>query len=85
MTMTPAKRGSLLIVDDEFELMSALCKSLAEQDFDVKGFTDPAEALAALPKRGPDILLSDLVMPETDGIQLWRQSLAIDPTWSGSS
>ena len=31
---TPAPRGKLLVVDDEVELMKALCESLDEQGFD---------------------------------------------------
>lgn len=81
--MSKANRGSLLVVDDEVELMSALCESLSAQNFAVKGVTSPAEALAILRDSEPDILLSDMMMPETDGIQLLRQALTIDPNLIG--
>jgi DNA-binding NtrC family response regulator len=81
--MHDMKRGNLLIVDDEVELMRALCDSLGEQGFAVKGFSRPAEAIDALRDGDFDLLLSDLMMPDTDGIDLLKQALAIDPNLIG--
>ena len=44
----PTCRGNLLVVDDEVELMRALCESLAEQGFAARGLSDPALAPDAL-------------------------------------
>jgi DNA-binding NtrC family response regulator len=79
----PAPRGRLLVVDDEVELMRALCEALAEEDFEAEGLSDPAAAPGALRDGEFDLLLSDLMMPGTDGIQLLRQALAIDPNLVG--
>jgi DNA-binding NtrC family response regulator len=68
----------LLIVDDEVELMRALCESLAEEGFETHGLSDPARAPDALREGEFDLLLSDLMMPGIDGIQLLRQALEID-------
>jgi DNA-binding NtrC family response regulator len=76
--MPKNKRGNLLIVDDEVELMRALCDSLGEQGFAVKGFSKPADAVDALREGDFDILLTDLMMPGIDGIQLLKQALEID-------
>jgi DNA-binding NtrC family response regulator len=75
----PARRGRLLVVDDEVELMTALCESLREEGFEATGFADPVAGLEALRTGEFDILFSDLMMPGTDGIQLLRQCLTIDP------
>ncbi|MBA4190528.1 MAG: hypothetical protein C0467_21285 [Planctomycetaceae bacterium] len=76
-------RGNLLVVDDEVELMRALCETLGEQGFEVRGLSDPATAPEVLREGNFDVLLSDLMMPGTDGIQLLRQALAIDPSLVG--
>jgi DNA-binding NtrC family response regulator len=77
------RRGSLLVVDDEVELMRALCESLAEEGFETRGLSDPAAAPEAIRDGEFDLLLSDLMMPGTDGIQLLRQALQIDPNLVG--
>src|SRR4026207_2224785 len=81
--MVDVKRGSLLIVDDEVELMRALCDSLGEQGFKVKGLNRPAEAVETLRDGDFDLLLSDRMMPQMDGIQLLKQAMEIDPNLVG--
>jgi DNA-binding NtrC family response regulator len=75
----PARTGRLLVVDDEVELMRALCESLREEGFEPTGLSDPADAPDALRAGEFDVLLSDLMMPGTDGITLLRTALEVDP------
>jgi two-component system sensor histidine kinase/response regulator len=63
-------QANLLIVDDEAPLMSALCDTLGDQGYRTSGFTSANEALAALRSGEFDLLLTDLMMPEMDGISL---------------
>ncbi|HSQ57985.1 MAG TPA: sigma-54 dependent transcriptional regulator [Gemmata sp.] len=80
---SPTHRGNLLIVDDEIELMKALCDSLNEAGYATRGISDPAAAREFLQDGTFDILLTDLMMPGIDGLHLLRQSLADDPTIVG--
>jgi len=78
-----SRRGRLLLVDDEEDLLDALCESLRAQGFEVLGFADPAPALDALRADQFDLLLSDLMLPGMDGTQLLKKALQIDPDLVG--
>jgi len=73
------KLGRIMIVDDEAELMTALCEALAGQGYETTGFTTGADALKVLVEQDYDLLLTDLMMPEMDGIALLKAGLEIDP------
>jgi signal transduction histidine kinase/FixJ family two-component response regulator len=76
--MSDSARAKLLIVDDEAAQMRALCDTLEPQGYSARGFTSAKEALAALKEEHFDLLLTDLMMPETDGISLLRACHEID-------
>ncbi len=76
MSTTPIAK--LLIVDDEAALMTALCKTLEQQGYAAAGFTSAKAALAALRDQQFDLVLTDLKMPEMDGILLLRAAQEID-------
>lgn len=69
----------LLVVDDEIPQLQALSTVLREEGHEVVACAAPAEALARLREQRFDVLLSDLNMPQMDGIALARQALEIDP------
>src|SRR5947208_10144834 len=63
--------------------MHALRDTLGTQGYAVLGVNSGPEALAALRARPFDLLLTDLMMPGMDGIQLLRAALEIDPDLVG--
>jgi len=69
----------LLIVDDEALQMRALCDILGREGYTTRGFDSPIEALAALQPGQFDLLLTDLTMPEMDGIALIAGAREVDP------
>jgi PAS domain S-box-containing protein/putative nucleotidyltransferase with HDIG domain len=77
------KVGRIMIVDDEAELMTALCEALAGQGYETTGFITGADALKVLVEQDYDLLLTDLMMPEMDGIALLQAGLEIDPNLVG--
>lgn len=73
----------LLIVDDEVMQMTALCDTLTPQGYETVGFTSAKAALLALRDQRYELLLTDLTMPEMDGIELLRAAMEIDPQLVG--
>src|SRR5690606_5994336 len=77
--MNAAIRGRLLIVDDEPLQLRALCDTLQMEGYATRGFGSPREALAVVRPGEFDLLLTDLMMPEMDGIALIAALRGIDP------
>jgi PAS domain S-box-containing protein/putative nucleotidyltransferase with HDIG domain len=75
--------GRILVVDDETELMTVVCEVLAAKGYETAGFVSGPKALEALSQRDFDVLLTDLMMPEMDGISLLRAGLEIDSNLVG--
>ena len=78
-TATENTVGRILVVDDELELKNALVEGLSAHSFDVRGFTNGRDALGVLRTENFDLLITDLMMPEMDGIMLVKAALEIDP------
>jgi two-component system, sensor histidine kinase and response regulator len=76
--MNATAQPRLLIVDDEAAQMTALCNTLEDQGYVTTGFTSANEALAVLRGQEFDLLLTDLMMPEMDGIALLRAAQDMD-------
>jgi len=58
--------------------MRALCDTLEYEGYLTQGFTSGHEAIAALREQPFDLLLTDLTMPDIDGIALLRACREID-------
>ena len=76
----PAK---ILIVDDEAAQMKALCDTLGDHHYETTGFSSASAALAELEKTEFDLLLTDLMMPEMNGIELLQAALKKSPDLVG--
>jgi CheY-like chemotaxis protein len=63
----------VLVVDDEADARRLLVKVLGEAGALVTAAGSVAQALAALPGVQPQVLLSDIAMPDHDGYDLIRQ------------
>jgi two-component system sensor histidine kinase/response regulator len=68
----------LLIVDDEATQLRALCETLQLEGYATQGFSSGQQALAALRPGDFDLLLTDLMMPEMDGITLINSAKQVD-------
>ncbi|HMJ11446.1 MAG TPA: sigma-54 dependent transcriptional regulator [Polyangiaceae bacterium] len=66
----PATRRRILIVDDEPSVRSGLEKLLAREGYAIDVADDGVGALAVLRERTPDLVITDLRMPNMDGYEL---------------
>ncbi len=73
---TPGGTARLLVVDDEPALRDALESSLAFEGYEVTTATDGFEALDAVERDHPDLVLLDIMMPRMDGLTAVRRMRA---------
>lgn len=59
-----------LVVDDSMLIRHTVCRFLQERGFTVESATNGEEAVAALERVRPDIIITDMQMPKMDGTQL---------------
>ena len=69
----------LLIVDDEEDLAKALERTLAMEGYEVYTVTCPLKALEIITQMKIHIVLTDIVMPGMDGIELLAAIRNFDP------
>lgn len=76
--MSQQTLGRILVVDDEPQLAEALRENLHRENYAVESVTSPEVALKRLRDEPFDLLLSDLMMPKMNGIDVLRAALEID-------
>jgi EAL domain-containing protein (putative c-di-GMP-specific phosphodiesterase class I) len=64
--------GRILLVDDELMIRRAWSRALEQAGYDVEVAPD-GEAAIALANTAPDVIVSDIVLPGIDGIELLRR------------
>ena len=70
---------SVLIVDDNPSLAAALADILALKGFEIHVVSTGAAALQVLHDYPVDVLLTDIIMPEMDGVALYRHTRNTHP------
>jgi CheY-like chemotaxis protein len=77
------KEIRVLVVDDEVDSLELLVFILEQYGAQVRAVASGGEALEAIPQWQPDLLVSDIGMPEVDGYMLIRQIRAMPPEQGG--
>ncbi|HEX8843059.1 MAG TPA: response regulator transcription factor [Pyrinomonadaceae bacterium] len=73
--MNPKPR--ILVVDDESQITRVLRTSLTTHGYDVRTAADGVSALETFKDWRPDLVVTDLAMPNMDGLELCRQLRAV--------
>jgi DNA-binding NtrC family response regulator len=77
--MATSNERRVFVVDDERLIAWSLAMILRQSGFATESFTDPLEALEAARGEAPDLLISDVVMPQMSGIDLAVRIKAMYP------
>jgi two-component system response regulator HydG len=75
--MSPAR---ILLVDDEPDMLESCSRILSRQGHTCMTAANGREALAILERDRPDLVVTDLKMPEMDGMALLQKAHELDPT-----
>lgn len=67
-----ADRSRILVVDDETQITRVLKTTLSSQGYEVKTATDGNEGFNAAMDWLPDLIITDLSMPQMSGVELCR-------------
>jgi response regulator RpfG family c-di-GMP phosphodiesterase len=80
LTSAVAKeRPTLLIVDDEAQILSALKRTLRREGYEIVAVESATAALRTLDERWVDAILSDHKMPGMSGVQLLARAAEMRP------
>jgi DNA-binding NtrC family response regulator len=69
----------LLIVEDEITLRESLTRVLGREGYDVQGMSSAEEALRSLEELASDVILTDIILPGIDGIELLERARRAAP------
>jgi two-component system, NtrC family, sensor kinase len=76
----PSGKGkSILVVDDEEDILELVRQTLERQGYKIQTALDGAVALDHLSRNKYDLIISDWKMPGVNGQQLYQRLLEIDP------
>jgi DNA-binding response OmpR family regulator len=71
--MPVAGRARVLVVDDDPVMLMLVLEAIEGADFEALQATDGAEALALFNQHHPDVVLLDVVMPQSNGYDVCRK------------
>ncbi len=69
----------VLLVDDDSIVLDTLTQILEAAGYDVQPANGGAQGLQSYQARRPDVVITDVIMPEMDGIEFIQRLRDIDP------
>ena len=83
LASAPPSQARILVVDDESMMTDLLRRYLVESGYVVSVADDGREALEKLRAQEYDLLITDLRMPNLDGLQLLKAAKDLYPPLAG--
>ena len=78
--MKAANMANIILAEDDNDMRRFLVKALEKAGHKVTSFAEGASAFEEIKQTTFDLLLTDIVMPEMDGIELARRAAELDPS-----
>ncbi len=78
--MQSATMAKIILAEDDNDMRRFLVKALEKAGHHVTSFSEGASAFEEIKQTTFDLLLTDIVMPEMDGIELARRAAELDPS-----
>jgi DNA-binding response OmpR family regulator len=72
-------RGKILCVEDDRDTASLICEELVDRGFEVRVAYNGRDALSAILKEPPNLVLSDIGMPGMSGFELLERLTSMEP------
>src|SRR3982074_2252634 len=72
-------RGRILCIEDDRDTAALICEELVDRGFEVELAYNGRDALAAIFKKPPDLVLSDVGMPGMSGFELLDRLTSTEP------
>jgi DNA-binding response OmpR family regulator len=73
MTPSKATKNHILMVDDDVDLNALVTEYLASFGHRLVTATTAARGMAELRRERPDLIILDIMLPDTDGLTLCRE------------
>lgn len=67
----------ILIIDDEPHILLMLKKMLERQGYEIDMATNGVEGIELMQKTRPDLVITDIIMPEKEGLETIREMIRI--------
>ena len=77
--MQTGTMAKIILAEDDDDMRRFLVKALEKAGHHVTAFGEGASAFEEIKQTTFDLLLTDIVMPEMDGIELARRAAELDP------
>lgn len=70
---------TILIIDDNKDTLDTMADVLSNKDYEIVSVSDGKKALSIMQDQTFDVILTDLVMPDVDGMEILKAAQDMDP------
>ncbi|RME64920.1 MAG: response regulator, partial [Nitrospirae bacterium] len=70
---------NVMVVDDDLRMCQLIEELIGKKGIRLSAYTEPQKAMKAMSEVQPDIVITDLMMPEIDGMAILRKAKEKNP------